>query len=166
MTWPNRSELLLGSSVLLLTGSGVWAGAGILGLDTSVCTIPQPAIGAPYNVLFAVVALGAFGLGGWSSRWRARGEPPEPPSERHQRSQAWAVQLFLVVGFALVTAFLVYETWAIYGSPPRSPITDFIRCASHVGTAPTMVATVAILFLVGHWLWHADTPRRPEEPAP
>jgi hypothetical protein len=161
---PTRAEVLLGAAAVWLAVSGVWAGAGVLELDTGICRIPQPAIGPPWNVAFAVAALAAFGLGGWSSRWRAEGPAPAPPSEGHQRRQAWAVQLFLVAGFALTTAFLGYEAWAIYASPPRSPITDFVRCASHVGTAPTLFAAVAILFLAGHWLWHPGGSRQPAEP--
>ena len=160
-------------AALALTVSGVWAVVGVLSLDVSACRIPQSTVGWPYWLLFVGLGVAAFGLGAWAARWRdfsAERTEYDPPGDRaltadtlavdrRHRRRAWVVQLFLVAGLGVTTVFLGYETWALYGSPPRSPITDFIRCASNAAPGPTLLASTAILFLVGHWLWHPTANR-------
>ena len=159
----------LAVAALGLAVSGALALRAVPRLDVRPCTIPQPAVGWPYWLAFVAAGAASFALGGWASGWRDASRDPEPYDppgdgaltlgeartlDRRHRRRAWIVQLFLVVGFALTTAFLAYETWAVYMGPPTSPITDFVRCASSVATVPTMVASSAVLFLAGHWLWH------------
>jgi hypothetical protein len=159
----------LAIAALGLGVSGVFAVLEIPRLDVSTCTIPQSAVGWPYWLAFVAAGGAAFTLGGWASRWRdaaREADQYDPPGDvaltlaealaldRRHRRRAWIVQLFLVLGFVVTTGFLGYETWAVYSGPPTSPITDFVRCASSVATMPTLVASTAILFLVGHWLWH------------
>jgi len=163
------SVAVLTLAALGLGGSAVWALVEIPRLDVSPCSVPQRAVGRPYWAAFVLAGVAAFTLGGWASRWRDFSQRPasyDPPGDaaltsaesiardRRHRRRAWIVQLFLVLGFAVTSAFLAYETWAVYSGPPTSPITDFVRCASIVAKVPTLLASTAILFLVGHWLWH------------
>lgn len=155
-------------AALALAVSGVWAIVGVMRLDVSSCQIPQSAVGWPYWLLFVGAGVSAFCLGAWASAWRdfsVEAEQYDPRGDhaltadavaidRRHRRRAWVVQLFLVAGLGVTSAFLGYETWALYGSPPRSPVTDFIRCASNAAPGPTLLASTAVLFLVGHWLWH------------
>jgi hypothetical protein len=156
-------------AALVLGACGAWALLEIPRLDVSTCRIPQQTVVWPYWLAFVSAGVIAFGAGGWASRWRDCSRDPapyDPPGDaaltapeaiavdRRHRRGAWIVQLFLVLGLAVITAFLAYETWALYAGPPMSPITDFVRCASSVATVPTLLASAAILFLVGHWLWH------------
>jgi hypothetical protein len=168
-------------AALALGASGVWAVLDIPRLDVGTCAIPQRAVGWPYWLAFVVTGVSAFAVGGWAARWRDWSrelDPYDPPghaaltvaaaraADRRHRRRAWIVQLFLVLGFAVTTGFLAYETWAVYAGPPTSAITDFVRCASSVATVPTLLASAAILFLVGHWLWHPVRERRREATSP
>jgi hypothetical protein len=164
--------LLVAGGLLVFVGMSVVIAHPFL--DIHLCTIPQHAVAAPYWIAFVVAGALAFGLGRLLGYWRdSSSEPAEhdPPgdsllaadevADRQHRHRAFAVQLVLASTLTLVSGLLAYESWAELASPPRSPITDFVRCASQsqVAFPQTLVAVVALLFLAGHWLWHPA--RRP-----
>ena len=136
-------------------------------LDVGACGTTPKAVGWPAWAAFVSAGIVAFGLGSLLGHWRdftselmqeespRRGIPTadESATERHRR-QARTVGLFLASTLTLLTGLLAYETWAVWNGSPWWAITDFVRCASNAATWQTLVASAALLFLAGHWLWH------------
>jgi hypothetical protein len=158
----------------LAAGALVWTAFSVVAAnplpDTSTCTIPQTAVVWPYWAVYVGAGVVSFVAGHFLVRLRdfPRHEPDYEPlaarlslvgeeerlADHRHRRRVWTIQLLLAVCLTLVTVLLGYETWAELASPPRSAVTDFVRCASNVAWPQTLVASCTILFLAGHWLWH------------
>lgn len=136
-------------------------------LDVGACGASPRAVGWPTWAAFISAGVVAFGLGSLLGHWRnffeeLKEEESAGPSiaaeavrvDHRRRRQAMTVRLFLAVNLTLVTGLLAYETWALWSGSPWWAITDFVRCASSAATWQTLAASSALLFLVGHWLWH------------
>jgi hypothetical protein len=140
-------------------------------LDVGACGTTPKTVEWPLWAAFISTGVVAFGLGSLLGHWRDfASELKEEESrdravadglldERHRR-RATTVRLYLAVTLTLLTGLLTYETWAVWNGSPWWAITDFVRCASNAATWQTLVASTALLFLAGHWLWHPV--RRPQ----
>ncbi len=157
---------LLAAAVLLVVSAGGVVIANPL-LDVSACSPSSHTVVWPFSGVFIAAGVVAFVLGNLLGHWRdysneltehdpsggVTANQPGSADERHRR-RALRVQVFLAASLTLVSLLLAYETWAVWNGAPWFAITDFVRCASGAATWQTLVASTALLFLAGHWLWH------------
>lgn len=165
---------LLAAAVLLLL-SAIWVVIANPLLQVGACTTASKTVSGLTSGAFVAAGVVAFVLGNLLGHWRDfsdelnEHEPPErsqlPAGERRanelHRRRARNVQALLAGTLTLVSLLLAYETWAVWSGAPWFAITDFIRCASAAATPQVWVASTALLFLAGHWLWHPLGTRRP-----
>ena len=76
---------------------------------------------------------------------------------RRLRNPAIWVQAGLVIFLLLGAVLLGYETLALANTSAHAPITYYIRCSYAVEKPATIGGTLALSFILGHWLW---SPRR------
>jgi hypothetical protein len=158
---------LLAAGVVLVA-CGVWVVMANPLLEVGACGTSPKTVAWPVWVAFVSAGVAAFGLGNFLGHWRdfsreldederaghAALSDEDRLMDRRYRRRAVAVQAFLAGSLTLVTVLLAYETWAVWIGAPWWAITDFVRCASNAATPQTFVASTALLFLAGHWLWH------------
>ena len=157
--------LLMAAVLLCICGVSIVVANPLL--DVGACGTTPKTVGWPVWAAFISAGVAAFGAGSLLGHWRdftselLEEESPdraiagaaERLDERHRR-RARTVRLFLATTLTLLTGLLAYETWAVWSGSPWWAITDFVRCASNAATWQTLVASAALLFLAGHWLWH------------
>ena len=136
-------------------------------LDVGACGTSPKTVGWPTWAAFISAGIVAFGLGRLIGLWRdfsnevreheapglAASDEELRVDGRHYR-RARTVHIFLASTLTLLAGLLAYETWAVWNGLPWWAVTDFVRCASSAATWQTLVASTALLFLAGHWLWH------------
>jgi polyferredoxin len=157
--------LLTAAAVLCVCGVSIVIANPLL--DVGACGTNSKTVPWPVWVAFVTAGVVAFGLGSLLGHWRDLvneiEEEAYPGSltadaglraDERRRRRAETVRLFLAVALTLLTGLLAYETWAVWNGSPWWAITDFVRCASNAAMWQTLVASTALLFLAGHWLWH------------
>lgn len=139
---------------LLTLYLGFRAVQGALKLSATACQNPSDTFPGWVIVLAGLAMLGAGHL---TARYRAaRTAPAGPP---RARVSDVAVHVLLVLFFLAIVLVLVYETVGLLGLGGLQPITSYVRCAKAIDPTTTTLATGAVCFLVGHWLWYPDQAR-------
>jgi hypothetical protein len=138
---------------------GFRAVTGALRLSDSACQNPLDRFP---GWLIVVIGLVLFGVGHLTARYRA--STPERGGPPRARPGDVAVHVLLVAFFLAISLVLVYETVGLLGLDGLQPITLYVACAKAIDPLTTTLASGAVSFLVGHWLWYPDRPRSEHAP--
>lgn len=130
---------------------GVRAVQGALKLSETACQDPRETVPGWFILLIGLVMLGTGHL---TARYRAARTAAVGPARA--RPSDVAVHVLLVLFFMAITVALIYETAALLALGGLQPITRYIQCARALDPTTTTLATGAVSFLVGHWLWFPD----------
>jgi hypothetical protein len=136
---------------------GFRAVGGALRLSDTACQNPPNRFPG-----WLILGLGLilFGAGHLTARYRSTREHGRPA---RARASDVAVHALLVVFLLALALVLAYETIGLLGLGGLQPITLYVACAKAVDPLTTTLATGAVCFLIGHWLWYPDQ-RRADRP--
>jgi hypothetical protein len=116
------------------------------------------------EAILAANVLG-FAAGHGTTHVRSRVEAHRPPVAS-ARAGGRIVQGMLIVvlaGGALVSAYETLSVVPDVSTPSFWPISYYVRCVNDVAPLPTLLGSVVVAFLLGHWLCYPG--RRPRGPS-
>jgi hypothetical protein len=137
---------------------GFRAVGGALRLSEGACQNPPNRFP---GWLIVSVGLVLFGTGHLTARYRDSTREHARPARA--RASDVAVHVLLVVFLLALALVLAYETVGLLRLGGLQPITLYVACAKAIDPLTTTLATGAVCFLIGHWLWYPDQ-RRADRP--